>query len=531
MPKPAPIPKESLVAITTNFNLIQQYLNGTASEIARAITENRFKTMFDIADFIVREFSDDRDYVYFDKTSNRIFGRVGEGAYDFAPCSIEEYKNHMYLMFKDDLRLRFKTRDSDGELVYKAKNLSKEQWDAIFKNFLSRIERSSKRMWLDSLPEWDGDPRMNTFLKKYMEIDCPPSIWRSFLSAIVAKCYYYSEFSSPKELAKSYYPYSLYIVGDDLKKGVGKSWLFERLMESSIETCKTELTHSSNRTIKDLNVLFRDVYASGAALFNDDEMKLYESLGYDSMKSLVTQKSDTFDYKFMGSMNVSRGFVMCGSTNRSCPVRETNERRFIFLNTNLRGAVRGKDNKIEKPAECRIKELDTDFFNQMMAEAYYVFRNNDYSVIPHDEAADEYLQAALQDNYEPSDADLLLLEYMEQAKKSCMSTPSINPPLEKGEYLQANNAIMIDQLQYKPAKAFTSQTFKKWIERVHPKKYNFIGRTTFSSALQAVYGNPDINASGATLALYRSNISHPLRLANGVSSKYFFFFAEGEPNE
>lgn len=245
--------------------------------------------------------------------------------------------------FKDRIRLVERT-DSGSKL----KRLSGQDLDLIWNSIRLFSTYNSRRAMFDSIPKWDGVERIKTFMKDYFECDCNPNHFMLLMTAVIGKM------DDPE---RNYVPYFFDIVGD--ARGTGKSSLLKRIFgEEYVAEC-----HPSSR----LDDFFVNIYGQNALVAMDDEMSWgsknkLNSFSGDEFKNLVTQQYDTFSRKFCQPETHPRNFIIVRTSNNVRNSFAVVERRQIIFTVNL----------LEN--ECRINDLDKDYFDQLKAEAkeYYV---------------------------------------------------------------------------------------------------------------------------------------------------------------
>ena len=208
---------------------------------------------------------------------------------------------------------------------------------------------NSRKVFFDSIPEWDGEPRIATFMKKYFNCNTNPNFFLLLMTSIVAKF-------SPRN---DYCPYFFDIVSKS--KGIGKSFLCRRLIPSKYVGFLTMQTRSKDD-------FYVNAYDGNNVIVVDDECtwvgKGGGSINMEQFKTLVTNPQDKFSRKFQDPELHDRSFIIVRTCNDVNQVYATNERRQIIFECHL------------QEQECRIREEDLpdSFFEQMLAEAkvYYM---------------------------------------------------------------------------------------------------------------------------------------------------------------
>jgi hypothetical protein len=268
--------------------------------------------------------------------------------------------------FWDKLAIRTSSYDTDkatGETVrkYKYHDIKPQELKLLWRNVGLYSTFNSRKEFYDAIPQWDGEERIRTFMKKYFNCDTNPNFFLLLMTSLVAKF-------SPRN---DYCPYFFDIVAE--QKGIGKSFLCKRLVDKKYVGF---LKMSRNRGMSDF---FVDAYDGNNAIVVDDECTWCGSgsdkISYDELKNLVTVSDDKFSRKGKQPEQHERSFIIIRTSNFVQQVFSTNERRQIIFECHL------------KEKECRIKDLPDEFFQQMLAEAkqYYIEHNGIYQLTDDDQ--------------------------------------------------------------------------------------------------------------------------------------------------
>lgn len=281
--------------------------------------------------------------------------------------------------FKDRIRMKVIANGGDPRL----KQLSNQDLDILWENIYMFSTYNSRKEMYDNIPEWDGVPRIATFMKDYFKCDANPNFFLLFLTAVIGKM------DDPE---KNYCPFFFTFAGQE--KGTGKSSFCEHLVG------KHAVMLSPTSRKEDF---FVNAYDANALIGIDDENKLtdrknnFNAWGQDELKAFVTQKYDRFSRKFMQPEEHARGFVFVRTTNEATTVLSPNERRQIIFNVGL------------PEHTCLHWQLDQNYMNQLLAEAkdYYVKHEGIYQITDAD-WADIEKQNRDNFNYETDDFETLL---------------------------------------------------------------------------------------------------------------------------
>lgn len=158
-----------------------------------------------------------------------------------------------------------------------------------------------------------------------------------------------------------------YVANEFITHNTGKTTFFKHLL-SGIGCEKNAFECSADK--RGLDDFWAELYSSNAIIAIDDECKLLEKISYDTWKSMVTSRYDTFSRKFQQPETHARPFVFVRTSNHPKTVYSLNERRQIIFNIGL-------------PEHTVLHwNLDKNFMAQLLAEAkdYYVKNNGIYKL-------------------------------------------------------------------------------------------------------------------------------------------------------
>lgn len=301
--------------------------------------------------------------------------------------------------FCDKLAIKtnsFTTDKSSGEVVQSVKyrDIRPQELKLLWRNIGLYSTFNSRKEFFDAIPEWDGKPRIATFMKEYFNCNTNPNFFLLLMTSIVAKF-------SPRN---DYCPYFFDIVSKS--KGIGKSFLCRRLIPSKYVGFLT----MANRSKDDFYV---NAYDGNNVIVVDDECtwvgKGIGKIDMEQFKTLVTTPQDKFSRKFQDPELHDRSFIIMRTCNDVNQVFSTNERRQIIFECHL------------PEQECRIREEDLpdSFFEQMLAEAkkyymtYGIYKLTDADRIEIKESNLDNYNWETQDNY-------IILDYLAAIRKEPM---------------------------------------------------------------------------------------------------------------
>lgn len=246
---------------------------------------------------------------------------------------------------------------------------------ALFKTIGVVVTYNSRQEMFDAIPEWDGVPRIEEFLKVVFACDANPHFFLLYLTAIVGKM------ADPE---KAYVPFFFDFVG---KKGVGKTLLHSMLLGDDY-VIQIEPTSRAEEVLA-------QIYSHNAIVAIDDEGNLTangERNGWseDKLKSFVTRKEDVFSRKFMMAERRIRSFVLVRTSNEVKSSTDPDERRQIIFESRL------------PPRVCRLFKYGEDNYRQLLAEAKAYYLKNGVYQLTKEDWSDVVKQQAMYFNDETS---------------------------------------------------------------------------------------------------------------------------------
>lgn len=242
---------------------------------------------------------------------------------------------------------------------------------------------NSRREFYDSIPKWDGEQRINTFMKKYYNCDANPHFFLLFITSIIGML------DNPE---KTYCPYFFDFVSRS--RGIGKSLLCYKLLGDKYVG---DIKMNKSRGLSDF---FVDAYDGNNVVVMDDECTWcgdkYNQITYDEFKNMVTSRIDKFSRKHRDPEEHTRSFIIVRSSNDVNQVFAAGERRQIIFKCNL------------QPNECRIWTLPKEFWQQILAEGkdFYERYGGRYMLSAEDE---KEINKANQDNFNFESPDVFTI--------------------------------------------------------------------------------------------------------------------------
>ena len=206
------------------------------------------------------------------------------------------------LHFCDKLAIRtisYKTNKETGESEKNAsyRLIKQPELKLLWKSVATYSTFNSRKEFFDAIPEWDGEERIGTFMKKYFECDTNPNFFLLLMTCLVAKF-------SPRN---DYCPYFFDIVASS--KGIGKSLLCRRLLGG-------KYCGFLNFAVGRRDDFFVNAYDGNNAIVVDDECTWVSSsksigkISPDEMKTLVSTPVDKFSRKMQQPEEHDRSFII-----------------------------------------------------------------------------------------------------------------------------------------------------------------------------------------------------------------------------
>ena len=307
----------------------------------------------------------------------------------------------------------FVARRTEDGTKYRA--LPDTQQNVLFDQIVQLCTYNSRKEIYARIPEWDGTPRLQTFMKDYFYCDAD---WHFFLLLMT---YIIGKIDNPAATRVEHW---FDFVGD--AKGTGKSTFFKHLL-GSIGCASNVIDGKFNKRSQD--DFFVDAYNANAIVVVDDECSWLRGstnpsgISYDELKNLVTLQTDCFSRKFCQPETHDRGFVIVRTSNHPRTVYSLNERRQIIFNSNL------------PEQTCLHWQLDDVYMSQLLAEAKdYYEKNGVYQLTEREK------QLILDQNLENMPTETLEYRMLEQfiqdmsAEPKALYTMDVRVPAQKSAH-------------------------------------------------------------------------------------------------
>lgn len=284
-----------------------------------------------------------------------------------------------------------------GDFDTKTTQVSSELQKTIFQQTLQLCVYNSRIEMFNKIPEWDGEKRIDGFMKKYFMCDTNPHFFWLFLTNVVGKMH-----DPENNRVEHWFDF----IGK--AKGTGKSSFFQHLL-GSIGYGKCAINGRFNkRSAEDFYV---ECYNANAVIVCDDECTWVVGsdsnkggVSYDEFKSMTTNHWDTFSRKFCQPETHARPFVIVRTSNHPKTVFAANERRQIIFNVGL------------PEYTCLHWQLDDYYMAQLLAEAKAYYLENGMYKLTVDDKEEIYKQNL--ENINTDTTDYFVMEEFFEAVKA-----------------------------------------------------------------------------------------------------------------
>lgn len=264
-------------------------------------------------------------------------------------CPPEKAFDFFAVYFGDKCFVRQVSESDDGAIKAKNVRLKREELRSIFNTIGEVVTFNSRLEEYHAIPEWDGVPRIDTFMRDVFQCSANPNFFRLYLTSIVGMM------ADPE---RTYVPYFFDFVG---KKGVGKTYLHTMILGED----HVLLIEPTSRP----EDVCAQIYSKNTIVAIDDECVMTgggvdKRFGWteDKLKAFVTRSVDVFSRKFMQPETRKRSFIFVRTSNSVKSSTDPDERRQIIFESGL------------PPQQTRLFMYGKDNYQQLLAEAkaYYV---------------------------------------------------------------------------------------------------------------------------------------------------------------
>lgn len=296
--------------------------------------------------------------------------------------SQQEAENLFKTFFCDKLFVVNQRGNKSGDYDLRTTPLSFDQQKTIFQQALQYCTYNSREELFNSIPQWDGVKRIDTFMRDFFMCNTNPHFFWLFLVDVVGKLH------NPENRVEHWYDF----VGS--AKGTGKTSFFTHLL-GSIGCESMAIKGNFNR--RSLEDFYTECYNANALIVNDDECtgvtsaESNKGISYDEFKSMTTANYDTFSRKFCQPETHARPFVIVRTSNHPKTVYSPNERRQIIFNIGL------------PEHTCLHWHVDNSYMAQLLAEAKAYYLQYGMYELTEEDKEDIYRQNIENTNFETTD--------------------------------------------------------------------------------------------------------------------------------
>lgn len=322
-------------------------------------------------------------------------------------CPPEKAFDFFTVYFGDKCFVRQVAESDDGAIKAKNVRLRREELRSIFNTIGEIVTYNSRLDEFHSIPQWDGVPRIDTFMRDVFQCTANPNFFRLYLTSIIGMM------ADPEN---TYVPYFFDFVG---KKGVGKTYLHTMLLGPE----HVLLVEPTSRP----EDVCAQIYSKNTIVAIDDECVITcggvdKRYGWteDKLKAFVTRSVDVFSRKFMQPETRRRSFVFVRTSNMVKGSTDPDERRQIIFESGL------------PPQTTRLFEYGKDNYIQLLAEAKAYYIENGVYKLTRDDIKDVNKQQAEYFNDE-TPYYVAVRKYIEQMAYQAKNMPHLCPlPRFKG---------------------------------------------------------------------------------------------------
>lgn len=277
-------------------------------------------------------------------------------------CPPEKAFDFFAVYFGDKCFVRQVSESDDGAIKAKNVRLKREELRSIFNTIGEVVTFNSRLEEYHAIPEWDGVPRIDTFMRDVFQCSANPNFFRLYLTAIVGMM------ADPE---RTYVPYFFDFVG---KKGVGKTYLHTMILGED----HVLLIEPTSRP----EDVCAQIYSKNTIVAIDDECVMTgggvdKRFGWteDKLKAFVTRSVDVFSRKFMQPETRKRSFIFVRTSNSVKSSTDPDERRQIIFESGL------------PPQQTRLFMYGKENYQQLLAEAKaYYMEHGVYKLTTEDKA-------------------------------------------------------------------------------------------------------------------------------------------------
>lgn len=324
-------------------------------------------------------------------------------------ATLEEAKNVFLMHFKRNCYVKGKiTTNSEGVRKQTLLEVKIDEFSIIWNAVVSQAKYSERIRYMESLPEWDGVPRIGTFMKEYYNCDVCPNFFLLLYTHIVGKMI------NPEE---NNCPYFFDISGES--EGTGKSTLARMLVGGNDYHFAGNFSNAVDGKGRSSEDFINKCYAGNNAVVIDDELAWEESKVFnnETFKAFVTYQQDTFSKKNKPEQTLARTFITIRTSNSIRNVYSVDGRRQIIFDVNL------------KPRELRIINAPKDIFKLLLCEAYAYYKKHGLYELTPEEKEEQVAQNKKYYNFDDENMTTVQDYIFEISRRESSYISDVNSPL------------------------------------------------------------------------------------------------------
>ena len=245
----------------------------------------------------------------------------------------------------------------------KIKKISQADWKTHTKALVHREEVDPFKVWLENLPKWDKEPRLEKVLSLLFTITGEARLAKWAFKAVLL--------SAITRTFRPGYKFDTMIVLQG-PQGIGKSSLWSCLFEK--ESWFSDNIHFSGNDKEIIETTCGTVLVENAELAGARKAEL------EKIKALITRQTDKVRFAYARKISVlPRMFVIVGTTNEPCslPNDQTGNRRFIPISLDKKEDTAWNNGK-------KVRDYIKENRKQLWAEALQRFKNKENPFLPTD---------------------------------------------------------------------------------------------------------------------------------------------------
>ena len=243
----------------------------------------------------------------------------------------------------------------------KLKKISHSDWQTHTKALVHRKEVDPFKVWLEDLPKWDGQARLEGVLPLLFKIKGNEKLAKWAFKSVLL--------TAIKRTFKPGYKFDSMIVLQG-PQGVGKSSLWSCLFAQ--DSWFSDNIHFSGRDKEIIET------TSGTVLVENAELAGARRAELEKIKALITRQVDKVRFAYARKVSLlPRQFVIVGTTNEPCslPNDQTGNRRFVPISIDKKADTAWNNGK-------QVRDYITQNRKQLWSEALHLFKHKESPLMP-----------------------------------------------------------------------------------------------------------------------------------------------------